>query len=133
MEKVVRPGTAQRLHPPHPPLEPGLLPLDHGAGFLCYVTSPPPPPRWYHLGLSDCVYLESDRSAGHVWSMWRIPGALVEGLGRSTASLEIVEKGMYYNSNGDYEHQSCSHPPSPDPEIQPPYELGLLGELMLIR
>lgn len=91
MEKVVRPGTAQRLHPQHPPLEPGLLPLDHGAGFLCYVTSPPPP-RWYHLGLSDCVYLESDRSAGHVWSMWWIPGALVEGLGRSTASLEIVKK-----------------------------------------
>lgn len=93
----------------------------------------PLPPSWYHLGLPDSVYLESDRSAGHVWSMWRIPGALVEGPGRSTASLEIVKKGMHYNSNGDYEQQNCLHPPSPNPEIQPPYELGFPGELMLIR
>lgn len=57
--------------------------------------------------------------------MWWIPEALVEGPGRSTASLEIVKKGMYYNSSGDYEHQNCVRPPSPNPEIQPPYELGL--------
>lgn len=86
------------------------------SGFLCYIIFSlfhhgSLPPR-FHLSLSDCVYLGSDRTDGHVWSVQIIPGTLVRG--PLNCITRNSNKGMYSKSNERYEYQNglhLTHPP----------------------
>lgn len=106
MEKVVRPATAQRLHPAT------LLPLCLVYCVISFSPSPPPiPSTRFHLSLSDCVYLGSDRTDGHVWSVQQIPGGFGEGARPLNCITRNSNKGMYSNESNEY--QNCLHPTHP--------------------